>query len=96
MKTQLHKIGKSGGFLGRRLETLLKTGLNLIGNLFQPLAKSILIALGLKAAASATDRYPYRSIADASAAIHKKMFGSGFITLVIFNKEINDIMKIVS
>ena len=96
MKTQLHKIGKSGGFLGRRLETLLKTGLNLIGNLFQPLAKSILIALGLKAAASATDRYPYRSIADASAAIHKKMFGSGFITLVIFNKEITDIMKIVS
>ena len=58
MKTQLHKIGKSGGFLGRLLETLLKTGLPLIGNLLQPLAKSVLIALGLKAAASATDRYP--------------------------------------
>ena len=58
MKTQLHKIGKSGGFLSRLLETLLKTGLPLIGNLLQPLAKSVLIALGLRAAASATDRYP--------------------------------------
>ena len=58
MKTQLHKIGTSGGFLGRLLETLLKTGLPLIGNLLQPLAKSVLIALGLRAAASATDRYP--------------------------------------
>ena len=58
MKTQLHKIEKSVGFLGRLLETLLKTGLPLIGNLFQPLVKSVLIALGLKAAASATDRYP--------------------------------------
>ena len=58
MKTQLHKIGKSGEFLGRLLETLLKTGLPLIGNLLQPLAKSVLIALGLKAAASATDHYP--------------------------------------
>ena len=58
MKTQLHKIGESGGFLGRLLETLLKTGLPLIGNLLQPLAKSVLIALGLKAAASATDHYP--------------------------------------
>ena len=28
-KTQLHKIGQSGGFLGRILEPLLKTGLPL-------------------------------------------------------------------
>ena len=29
------------------------------------------------------------------AAIHKKLFGSGLRTLIIFNKEMNDIMKIV-
>ena len=31
-KTQLHNIGESGGFLGRLLGPLLKTGLPLIGN----------------------------------------------------------------
>ena len=36
-KTQLHKIGQSGGFLGRLLEPLLKTGLPLIRNLLKPL-----------------------------------------------------------
>ena len=75
---------QSGGFLGRLLGLLLKTGLPLKGNVLKPLAKSILIALGLKAAASATD-----------AAIHKKMFGFGNTTLIIFNEEINDIMKII-
>ena len=83
-KTQLHKIGQSGGFLGRLLGPLLKTGLPLIGNVLKPLAKSVLIPLGLTAATSATD-----------AAIHKKMFGSGNTTLIISNEEMNDIMKIV-
>ena len=58
----MHKIGQSGGFLGRLLGPLLKTGLPLMKNVLKPLAKSILIPLGLTAAA-ATD-----------AAIHKKMF----------------------
>ena len=31
-RTQLQKIGQSGGFLGRLLGSLLKIGLNLIGN----------------------------------------------------------------
>ena len=35
-KTQLHKIGQSGGFLGRLLGTLLKFGLPLIGNVIKP------------------------------------------------------------
>ena len=74
-KPQLHKIGQSGGFLGRILGPLLKTGLSLIGNVLKPLAKSVLIALGLTAAASATD-----------AAIHKKIFGSGNMTLIISNE----------
>ena len=75
---------QSGGLLGRHLGPLIKTGLPLIRNVLKPLAKSILILLGLMAATSPTD-----------AAIHKKMFGSGFTTLIISNEEMNDIMKIV-
>ena len=60
-KTQLYKMIQSGGFLGRLLGSLLKTGLPLIKNEIKPLAKSVLIPLGLTAAASAAD-----------AAIHKK------------------------
>ena len=60
-KTQLHKIGKSGGFLGRLLALLWKIALPLIGNVLKPLTKGILIPLGLTAAPAAAD-----------AAIHKK------------------------
>ena len=53
-----------------------------------PLAKSVLIPLGLTAAASAAD-----------AGIHKKVLGSGHnnttTTLIISNNEIEDITKIV-
>ena len=80
----MHKIGQPGGFSGRLLGPLLKTGLPLTENILKPLAKSILIPLGLTGAASATD-----------AAIHKKMFGSGTTTLIISNEEMNDIMKII-
>ena len=52
---------QSGGFLGRLLGPLLKTGLPLIKYVMKPLAKNVLIPLGLTAAASAVD-----------AAIHKK------------------------
>ena len=60
-KTQLSKMIQSRGFLGRLLGPLLKTGLPLIKNVIKPLAKSVLIPLGLTAAASAAD-----------AGIHKK------------------------
>ena len=60
-KTQLSKMIQSGGFLGRLLGPLLKTGLPLIKNVIKPLAKSVLIPLGLTASASTTD-----------AGIHKK------------------------
>ena len=53
-KTQLHKIGQSGGYLGRLLGLLLKTRLSLTGYVLKPLSKSVLIQLGLTAAA-ATD-----------------------------------------
>ena len=47
-KNQLHKIGQSGGFSGILLRSLLKTGLPLIGYELKPLAKSVLILLGLQ------------------------------------------------
>ena len=52
---------QSGGFLGKLLGPLLKTGLPLIKIVIKPLAKTVLIPLGLTAAASA-----------ANAVIHKK------------------------
>ena len=85
-KTHLFKMIQSGGFLGRLLGPLLKTGLPLIKNVIKPLAKSVLIPLGLTAAASAAD-----------AGIHKNILGSGYnnTTLIISNDEIEDIIKIV-
>ena len=80
-KTQLQKIWQSGGLLGRLLGSLLRTGLSLMRNVIKPLVKSIVIPLGLTAAASATD-------------FHKKMFGSGTTTLIISMEEMNDITKI--
>ena len=52
---------QSGGFLGRLLGPLLKTGFSLMKSVIRPLAESILIPSGLTAAASAAD-----------AGIHKK------------------------
>ena len=83
-KTQLSKMIQSGRFLGRLLGPLLKTGLPLIKNVIKPLAKSVLIPLGLTAAASAAD-----------ARIHKKILGSGNATLIVSNEEMEDIIKIV-
>ena len=47
---------QSGRFLGRLIGQLLKAGLSLIKIVIKPLAKSVLIPLGLIAAASAADR----------------------------------------
>ena len=55
LKTQLSKIGQSKGFLGRRLELLLKTGFPSMKNVLKTLAKIILMPLGLTAATSATN-----------------------------------------
>ena len=54
-KTQLSKMTQSGDFLGGLLGPLLKTGLPLIKSVIKPLAKSVLIPLGLTAAAAAVD-----------------------------------------
>ena len=79
-KTQLSKMIQPGGFLGRLLGPLLKTRLPLIKNLITSLAKSVLIPLILTAAASEP----------------KKILGSGnMTTLIIWNIEIKDIIKLV-
>ena len=65
---------------------MLKTALPVIKNVIPPLAKSVLILLGLTAAASAAD-----------AGIHKKILGSGNNTaLIISNKDIDDHIKMVT
>ena len=46
-KTGLSKMVQLGGFLGRLLGPLLKTGLLLMKNILKPLAKSVLIPLEL-------------------------------------------------
>ena len=51
-KTQLSKIVQSRRFLGKLLDPLLKTGLSLLKDVIQPLAKSVLISLGLTEATS--------------------------------------------
>ena len=76
---------QSGGFLGKLLAPLLKTGLPLMKSVITPSDKSVLIPLGLTAAASAAD-----------SRIHKKILGSGNnTTLVISNKDMDDLIKIV-
>ena len=84
-KTQLSKMIQSGRFLGKLLGPLLKTELPLMKSLIIPLAKSVLIPLGLTAVASAAD-----------AGIHEKILASGgHTTLVISNKDIEDLLKVV-
>ena len=53
---------QSGGFLGRLLGPLLKTGLPLIKNVIKTLAKSVLVPLELTAAASAADAGIHKNI----------------------------------
>ena len=79
-KARISKIIQSGDFLGLLLSKLA-------GPLMKvaiPLAKNVLVSLEITAAASAID-----------AGIQKKIHGSGTTTLIISNKEMNDIMKIV-
>ena len=59
-KTQLSKMIQSQRFLGRLLGPLLKTGIPLIKNVITPLAKRVLIPLGLTAAASAADAVTHK------------------------------------
>ena len=81
-KAQISKIIQSGGFLG----SLSSKSADPLMKVAVPLAKNILAPLGITAAASSID-----------AGIQKKIHGSGHpsTTLIISNKEMNDIKKIV-
>ena len=81
-KAQISKIIQSGGFLG----SLSSKSADLLMKVAVPLAKNILAPLGITAAASSID-----------AGIQKKIHRSGHpsTTLIISNKEMNDIKKIV-
>ena len=73
------------GFLCRLLGLSLKTEFHSMKNVIKPSAKSVLIPLGLTAAASAAD-----------AGIQKKMLGSrNTTTIIISNYAMEDIIKIV-
>ena len=84
LKIQISTMTQSGGFLGRLLGPLLKSGLLLIKNVIKPLVKSVLILLGLTVAEAAAD-----------AGIHKKNLRTGTTTLVISSDEMKNIIKIV-
>ena len=56
----------------------------MIKNVITALAKSLLFPLGLTAAAAAAD-----------AGIHKKILESGNTTLIISNKDMKDLIKIL-
>ena len=79
-KAQISKIIQSGGFLGSPLSKSAGPLLKVA----IPLAKNVLSSLRITAAASAID-----------AGTRKKIHGSGTTTVIISNKEMNDIMKIV-
>ena len=79
-KAQISKIIQSGGFLGSLLGKLACPFMKVA----VPLAESILVPLGITAAAPAID-----------AGIQKKIHASGTTTLIISKKKMNGIMKIV-
>ena len=59
-KNELSKKIRSRGFLRRLLGPLSKAWLSLMKNVAQPLAKSVLIILGLTAAASEADAVKHK------------------------------------
>ena len=80
-KTQFHKIGQSGGFLVRMLV-------------------SVLIPLGSTAAGSATEQLFFRKCLDLVVVLfdlplHPSELALRNKTLIIWNEEMNDIIKIV-
>ena len=79
-KAPVSKITQSGGFLASLLSKLADP----LMKVAIPLVKNVLAPLGITAAASAVD-----------AGTKKKIHGSGNTTLIISNKEMNDIIKII-
>ena len=73
-------ISQKGGFLNI-LRSLMTASLPLMGNVLTPLAKNVLVPLGLSWVSSSKD-----------IAIQRNIFGSG-MTVVFLNEEICHILK---
>ena len=86
---------QSGGFLGRPLGPLLKTGLFLIKNIIKPFAESVLIPSGLTAATSAADAGIQKKKIWQSGRRHSSSSAPHNTTPTISNDEIKDIIEIV-
>ena len=80
-----------GGFLGRLLGLLLKTGLAIMKNV----AKSALILLGLTAATSAADSGIHKNILGSSHHPSSSALHNNSTILIISNDEMKDIIRIV-
>ena len=91
-KTQISKIIQSRGFLGSLLSKLLIYSLM---KLAVPLANNILVPLQITAAASALDARIQKKIHDSGCPPSTMKVGSGTTTLIISNKDINEIIKMV-
>ena len=78
-KAQIKKLIQSGGFLGKLLSKLAGP----LMKAAMPLAKNVLLPLGLTAAMSAID-----------GSIQNKIHGSG-VKLITEQEDMNDIMKII-
>ena len=85
LKATTRKISnQEGGFLNF-LRPLVTAGLPLVKRALTPLAKNLLLPLGLLGGMSAAD-----------VSFQKKIYGSGTTALIISNEEMEDIIKIVN
>ena len=84
IKGTTKKITRQEGGFPNFLRTLMIAGLPLMKSVLIPLAKGVLISLGLSAGMSATE-----------TAIQKKIYGSRTTALIVLNEEMEHIMKIV-
>ena len=84
LKETTRKITSQEGGSLSFLRPLMTAGLPLMKSVLAPLTKSVLLPLGLLAGMSA-----------ANAEIEKKIYRSGTTALIILNKEMEDITKIV-
>ena len=91
-KTRISKVMQSGGFLGKLLGPLLKTGLPQIKSVIKPSAASAADA-GIHKKISGSGRHH-----SSSSSLHHRPFSSAFhnnTIIIILNDQMKDITKIV-
>ena len=94
-KTQISMMIQSGGFLGRLLDPVLKTGLPLMKNVIKPLAKSVLTPLGSTAAASAEEAGKLKTILGSGCPLSSTLSNRpSSATLIISSDEMKEMIRI--